>query len=114
MATTQLLLEDYIAALRVGILPQERKAPQRVRVNVVATLRKQPTSDNISKTYDYTNIIDEIDALADKHFDLLEILAEKLAKKILKDKKLEAVEIELVKLDALETGRVGVRYSLHK
>ena len=89
MANIDLLLEDYVAALRVGILPEERKAPQRVRVNVTATLKKPPSSDNISKTYDYTNIIDEIDALADKHVDLLEIFAEKLAKRILKDKKLE-------------------------
>jgi dihydroneopterin aldolase len=114
MTNIQLLLEDYVAHLRVGVLPTERSAPQRVRVNVSAELHAAPTRDDIAETYDYTQIIAAIDALAETHVDLLETFAAQLAEKLLADKKLVAVEIELMKLDIFENGNIGVRYSQRK
>jgi dihydroneopterin aldolase len=104
-----LLLEDYIALLRVGVLPQERHAPQRVRINVAVDLKQPPASDDLAETYNYANIIGKIESLAETHVDLLETFAVRLAENLLKDNKLIAVEIELVKLDIFENGRVGVR-----
>jgi dihydroneopterin aldolase len=109
MTEIQLLLEGYVAQLRVGVLPHERAAPQRCRVNISVQLKKPPARDNIAETYDYTQIIAAVDALAATHVDLLESFAAALAEKLLSDKKLAAVDIELMKLDIFDNGRVGVR-----
>jgi len=114
MTNIQLLLEDYVALLRVGVLPAERSAPQRVRVNVSAELRTAPTRDDIAETYDYTQIIAAINAFAATHVDLLETFAAQLAKKLLADAKIIRVEITLMKLDILDNGNIGVRYSNSK
>lgn len=114
MKKTSLLLEDYIAELRVGLLDHERRAPQRVRVSVTAELKDSPENDRLDETYDYVKIIDGITALSDKHVDLLEIFGKQLAEKLLADDKIIAVEIELVKLDILKNSRVGVRYAASK
>lgn len=107
----QLLLEDYIALLRVGILPQERTAPQRVRVSVTAVLSHAPQQDNIHDTFDYIQMITAIDRLAATHVDLLETFATQLAEKLLSNTRISGVEITLIKLDALPNGRVGVHYA---
>ena len=88
----------------------ERKAPQRVRVNISATLRALPASDSLAHTYDYMQMVAAIDDVAIVHFDLLENIAAALAEKILSDARLSEIKIILTKLDILENGHVGVRY----
>lgn len=110
MQTLQLLLKDYVALLRVGVLSHERAAPQRVQVNVMATLAEVPDADALDQTYDYTQMIAEVDRLAATHVDLLETFASRLAKNILSNCKINHIEIALTKLDILDNGRVGVRF----
>ena len=114
MAKINLLLEDYIAELRVGVHAAERATAQRVRVSVTAQLKQAPDADDLSQTYDYTQMISVIMALSETHVDLLETFAVQLANQLLADSKLSRVEVELVKLDILENGRVGVRYAASK
>jgi len=114
MPAINLLLEDYAALLRIGVHARERAAPQRVRISVSAELRTAPRSDDIAETYDYTQMIAAVDALAAGHIDLLETFAAKLADQLLRDARLAAVEITLMKLDILDNGRVGVRYQKSK
>jgi len=114
MKQIKLLLEDYIALLRVGIHEHERQAPQRVRVNISAVLRRASRRDDLSETYDYTLMIVAIQELSGTHFNLLESFAAALAEKILSDRHLTEIEIELMKLDILENGRVGLRYRFRK
>jgi len=114
MKQIQLLLEDYIALLRVGVYDHERQAPQRVRVNISVKLRQIPLCDDLSQTYDYTLMIAAIQELSGTHFDLLESFASALADKILFSQHLAKIEIELMKLDILDNGRVGLRYCFRK
>jgi len=114
MKQIKLLLEDYIALLRVGIHEHERQAPQRVRVNISAKLRQIPRRDDLVETYDYTSMIGAIQELTGTHFNLLESFAASLADKILSDQRLTEIEIELMKLDILENGRIGLRYHFRK
>ncbi|HCM84362.1 MAG TPA: hypothetical protein DIS76_07345 [Rhodospirillaceae bacterium] len=110
MAMTQLLLENYIAELRIGIHPHERAAPQRVSVSVTAELRAAPHADQIAETYDYVNIVNAVQEMAKTHMDLLESFARELAARLLADKKIKSVDIKLLKLDILAGGQLGVRY----
>lgn len=111
MTTTQLLLENYITELRIGIHPHEREAAQRVAISVMAELRKAPNSDEITETYDYVNIVNAIQEMAKTHIDLLETFARELAARLLSDEKIKSVDIKLMKLDILAGGQLGVRYS---
>lgn len=111
MAEMQLLLKDHVALLRVGVNADERKAPQRVRISIAATLRHLPQQDALDATYDYTRMLDAIVQLSGTHYDLLESLAHDLAGRIMTGGDILRVEIELLKLDIIASGQLGVRYS---
>ncbi len=111
MAKMQVLLENYVTLLQVGIHDHERRAPQRVSVSVAAELRQLPNGEDISGTYDYTQIVDIIQQMAHTHHDLLESFARMLGDHLLQSAQLSHVEIKLLKLDVLSDGSLGVRYS---
>jgi len=102
----RVLVRDLVLELSIGAYRHERGRPQRVRFNVVAevpppALREPSRSDDdIGNVFSYDVILDTIRALAEnRHFNLVETLAEEIAARLLEHGPVAAVTVRVEKLD---------------
>lgn len=96
-----IFLHDFKAKTLIGIYPWERKVPQTIQIDLEIALptSRACQSDDIEDTLDYALLIEKInEILANKHFSLLEALAEHIAQTILKEFKSPWVKIRIAKL----------------
>lgn len=107
-----IFLHELKVKTLVGIYPWELNAAQTIQLDLEIGL---PTSracqtDNFEDALDYAAIVQRInDALSQKHFSLLEALAEHIAQIILVEFKSPWVKVSVAKLSALRgVKRVGV------
>lgn len=106
----------FIEALRaetwIGIYPREKAMPQTVLLDIQMGVSTAPAgaSDDIRDTIDYAAVSNRLRAeLAERHFNLLEKLAEFAADLILKEFAAQWVRISAAKLGMLKgVKRVGV------
>ena len=96
----------------VGIYPWELSVPQTIQLDLEIAL---PTSlacrtDNFEDALDYSLIVRRInDTLSQKHFSLLEALAEHIAQIILTEFKSPWIKVSVAKLNAIRgVKKVGV------
>jgi len=88
----------------IGINPDEKINPQSIIINLklFTSFEKASQSDQIEDTVNYSTLVKSIKEFISKSkFNLLEAMGEKLSQKILEDKKIKEVEIEIIKPDAL-------------
>ena len=97
---------DFVLEMSIGAYRHERGRPQRVRFDVVAevpppAMRKPSGSgDDIGNVFSYDVILDTIRALAEnRHFNLVETLAEEIAARLLEHGPVAAVTVRVEKLD---------------
>jgi len=96
-----IFLRDFKAKTVIGVYPWERIVAQTIQLDLEIAL---PTSracitDNIEDALDYALIVERINQiLAEKHFSLLEALAEHIAQTILTEFKAPWVKISVAKL----------------
>ena len=96
-----IFLHDFKAKTLIGICPWERMVPQTIRIDLEIALptSRACQSDNIEDALDYALIIERInEILAEKHFSLLEALAEHIAQTILKEFRSPWVKVSVAKL----------------
>ncbi|WP_394809131.1 dihydroneopterin aldolase [Nitrosomonas sp.] len=96
-----IFLHDFKAKTLIGIYPWERVVPQTIQLDLEIALptSRACQSDNIADALDYALIIERInEILANKHFSLLEALAEHIAQTILTEFKSPWVKISVAKL----------------
>lgn len=96
-----IFLHDFKAKTLIGIYPWERKVPQTIRIDLEIALptSRACQSDKIEDALDYALIIERInEILAQKHFSLLEALAEHIAQTILKEFRAPWVKVSVAKL----------------
>lgn len=96
-----IFLHDFKAKTLIGIYPWERKVPQTIQLDLEIALptSRACQSDNIEDALDYALIIKRIhEILTDKHFSLLEALAEYIAQTILKEFQSPWVKVSVAKL----------------
>lgn len=106
-------IRDLEVDFRIGILEHEKRAPQRVRLNVAAFVPDAGPHDSteIADYVSYADVVDGIKALAasGRHIPLVENLAEEIARLVLADARVERVIVEVQKPDIIpEAGSVGV------
>lgn len=106
-------VRDLELDVLIGILAHERRAPQRVRLNVAAFVADPGPHDStdIADYVSYADIVDGIKTLAasGRHIPLVENLAEEVARLVLADDRVERVIVEVQKPDIIpEAGSVGV------
>lgn len=96
----------------IGIYPWERHAPQLLRLDLEIAL---PTSracrtDNFEDALDYAHVVQRIkETLTQKHFSLLEALAEHVAQLVLVEFDAPWIKVSVAKLSAIrEVKEVGV------
>lgn len=107
-----IFLHGVRAKTLIGWYDWERVAPQVVELDLEIGMPSQRAcySDNLGDTIDYDKVVSHLRAvMAEKHFLLLEALAEHIAQIIRQDFLAPWVKVSVTKLGILhEVGRVGV------
>ena len=96
-----IFLHDFKAKTLIGIYPWERIVPQTIQLDLEIALSTSRAcqSDKIEDALDYALIIERInEILANRHFSLLEALAEHIAQTILSEFQSPWVKISVAKL----------------
>lgn len=108
-----IFLHDFKAKTLIGIYPWERVVPQTIQLDLEIALptSRACQSDQIEDALDYALIIERINKiLAEKHFSLLEALAEHIAQTILTEFKSPWVKVSVAKLGIIRgVEKLGVR-----
>lgn len=96
-----IFLHDFKAKTLIGIYPWERIVPQTIQLDLEIALptSRACQSDKIEDALDYALIIERInEILANRHFSLLEALAEHIAQTILTEFHSPWVKVSVAKL----------------
>lgn len=112
-----IFIEDLRLDARVGIYPREQVAPQGIELNLEIELPPGAfAQDDIGATIDYAQVVARLEQeFARQHFNLLETLAEFVAKVILHDFGAPCVRLSVAKIGMFKnTRRVGVRIERRK
>jgi 7,8-dihydroneopterin aldolase/epimerase/oxygenase len=97
-----ILIRDLIVLCEIGVFPHEHDKTQRVRINATLVLKdgNHPIEDKLSATVSYGDIIDQIQAMATgRRINLVETLAERVARLCLADRRVGSVRVRVEKLD---------------
>lgn len=107
-----IFLHEYKLALVIGIYEWERLLPQTIQLDIEIGLpaSRAGETDKVEDTIDYGKVVQAIEAsVKQKHFDLLEALAEHIAQLIRTDFNSPWVRISLSKLGMMRhIKRVGL------
>jgi dihydroneopterin aldolase len=107
-----IFIEDLRLDARVGIYPREQVAPQGIELNL--EIEAPPGAfarDEIGATIDYAEVVARLEKeFAERHFNLLETLAEFVATLLIQDFGAPSVRLSVAKIGMMKnTRRVGVR-----
>ena len=106
--SVQIIIRDYKLPALIGIYPDEHTKMQTICVNMTLDLElKDNFADEIIETLSYEQIVEQIEALAKTHHNLVETLATILNQFCLQDKRVETVTTQIEKLEVYDKGRVG-------
>ena len=106
--STTILVEDFHLPALIGIYPEEQKTLQPITVTVGMLLGTSTLAhDTIEETVSYEDVVREIRRLAQVHHNLVETLAEHIARFALCDKRVVEVNVKVTKDAAFTEGKVG-------
>jgi dihydroneopterin aldolase len=106
----RVFMHDLVLDVEIGVYTNEKGITQRVRfsVDVDVTPATLALEDDIGRAFDYDTIIKGIkDIIARGHINLVETLAEEVARHCLAHPRAASVTVRIEKLDK-EPGAVGV------
>jgi dihydroneopterin aldolase len=84
-----------------GVYDYEKQSPQPFLIDILASLRPRPASDDLATTVDYSVLAGAIAAAASENsVDLIETLAERVATTCLANGLIEEVEVTVHKPQA--------------
>jgi len=103
-------VRDYTRSVEIGAFTAERGVTQRIRFNIVLEVSHHTAAqdDDVDKVISYDTITEAVEAeLAAERINLLETLAERVARKCLADPRALRVFVRIEKLDRIP-GTLGV------
>lgn len=106
----RVFVHDLVLDVEIGVYTHEKGVTQRVRFSVDVDLlpAAQSLDDDIGRAFDYDTIIKGIKKIiAQGHINLVETLAEEVARHCLAHPRAARVKVKIEKLDK-EPGAVGV------
>ena len=107
-----IFLHDFKAKTLIGIYPWERKVPQTIQLDLEIALptSRACQSDNIEDALNYALVVERINkVLTERHFSLLEALAEHIAQTILTEFKSPWIKVSIAKLGIIRgVKRLGI------
>ena len=96
----------------IGVYEWEKRVPQTLQIDLEIALPSSLAcqTDNIDDALNYADVVRDIQtALASRHYNLLEALAEAIAQILIKDFKAPWVKVSVAKLQAIRGSRmVGI------
>ncbi|MCK6451595.1 MAG: dihydroneopterin aldolase [Alphaproteobacteria bacterium] len=109
---TRVFVRDLVLDANIGVHEREQGRRQRVRFNVDLFVRLPeggPERDQLDDVLSYSGIVQGIRAIAEGgHINLVETLAERVARMALADPRVARVLVRVEKLDAYADATVGV------
>ena len=107
-----IFIEELRVETWIGIYPREKAMPQTVEISlrIGVSTASAGASDDIRDTVDYAVVVDRLrKELGERHFNLLEKLAEFVATLLLEDFAAQWVQVSIAKLSMMRgVRRVGV------
>ncbi|HUW25710.1 MAG TPA: dihydroneopterin aldolase [Gallionella sp.] len=107
-----IFLRELKVETLIGVYEWEKRVPQTLQVDLEIALPDSHAceTDDIKDALDYADIVRDIQsALASRHFNLLEALAEHIAQMLLNDFKAPWVKVSVAKLHAIRGNKmVGI------
>ncbi|CAK0740190.1 7,8-dihydroneopterin aldolase/epimerase/oxygenase [uncultured Gammaproteobacteria bacterium] len=107
-----IFLRDFVTGFSVGIHPHEQERRQRIRINVDLIVHHPGPEfpDDIAAVVSYESIVEDIRRLTEqKHINLIESLAERIAALCLHDQRVRRTRVQVEKLEVFpEAVSVGV------
>ena len=112
MQTDRILIHELELESRIGITAEERSRPQRLLLSVEIETDTRPAAetDELSRTIDYAVVADRLRELAAaRERNLIETLAEEVARCLLEEPVARAVTVDLRKFALPRCGSAAVR-----
>ena len=109
-AFDRIFVRDLVLDVEIGVYTNEKGVTQRVRFSVDVDLKPATGAleDDIGRAFDYDTIIKGIKSIVARgHINLVETLAEEVARQCLIHPRAASVTVRIEKLDK-EPGAVGV------
>jgi dihydroneopterin aldolase len=109
-AFDRIFVHDLVLDVEIGVYTNEKGVTQRVRFFVDVDLKPATVAleDDIGRTFDYDTILKGIKSIiARGHINLVETLAEEVARQCLAHPRAASVTVRIEKLDK-EPGAVGI------
>ena len=106
----RIFIRDLILDCHIGVYAEEQGITQKVGFSIEAAVAPDVASrhDQIAEVPSYDNLIEAVHAtLAEGHINLVETMAEQIARHVLDDKRIVWVRIRIDKLER-GPGAVGV------
>jgi len=102
----RVFIRDLVLQARIGVYPEEKGAPQPVRINITCQTRDDGLDhpdgigpDVVSRVVDYDGIAKRVRALVGQgHIELVETMAERIAHLCLADARVLSVRVSVEKL----------------
>lgn len=107
----RVFVRDLVVPCSIGIYPREKGLRRRVRVNAELAIDAPISgSDEFTEVVNYETIVAGIKAITEAgHINLVETLADRVARLCLEDRRVASVRVVIEKLDVYpETESVGV------
>ncbi len=105
-------VRDMTLACRIGVHRHEKGTEQRVRVNLdlVTAEGKTPHADTLANVVCYEDLVARVRRVAGRgHINLVETLAERIARECLADPRVRSARVRVEKLDVFaDVAGVGV------
>jgi dihydroneopterin aldolase len=98
----RLIVRDFVLPCRIGVNAEEQDVTQKVAFMVEADVapRSQPARDAIADVPSYDDLIGAIRSIVEEgHINLVETLAERIAERCLKDRRILSVRVRVEKLE---------------
>jgi 7,8-dihydroneopterin aldolase/epimerase/oxygenase len=113
----RVFVRDLVVPCSIGIYPRERGVRRRVRVNAELAVDEPISgSDDFAEAVNYETIVAGIKSIAEAgHINLVETLADRIARLCLIDPRVASVRVVVEKLDVYpDAESVGVTLERHR
>ena len=110
----KILINNLIMQASIGVYENEIKSKQRIIVNVELLLSNdtEPTQDNLESTQDYSQFRKcLIDIIQSQHFQLLEVLVEKIHSTLMINSYVLGAKVNISKPDIFNDCEVAYELS---
>tara|TARA_X000000368_G_scaffold245079_1_gene193677 strand:+ start:1059 stop:1469 length:411 start_codon:yes stop_codon:yes gene_type:complete len=114
----KILISDLVLLISIGIHDFEKNKKQEVKFNIQLDVNPSlfPSKDKLNSIVNYETIINIINNLTkNKHYELLETLAEDIFDELFKDINIQKVELRIEKTQIIKnTSSVGIKITKKK